>query len=53
MGGPGNDDLESIIGTSNGGPILVGFKNAVCWPLTAIPGPSDLYAIKIMLSDTS
>ncbi|MBC7262107.1 MAG: hypothetical protein H5T63_08840 [Chloroflexi bacterium] len=50
-GGPDNDDAYSVIPTSDGGFILAGFKNAISWPLNAIPGPADFYVIKT--TDTS
>ncbi|MGB9595870.1 MAG: hypothetical protein ACPL7B_06270 [Candidatus Poribacteria bacterium] len=46
-GGPDNDDLFSIIYTSDGAYLLVGVKGAVSWPLDKVPGPSDFYVIKI------
>ncbi len=50
-GGPDNDDLCSVILTSDGGVVLAGFKDAVSWPLTAIPGPADFYVVKPILVD--
>jgi len=45
-GGPDNDDPESIILTSDGGVVLVGFIDAKSWPLDQIPGPADFYVLK-------
>ncbi len=45
-GGPENDDARSVIPTSDGEFVVAGFKNAVSWPLNAIPGPADFYVIK-------
>jgi len=45
-GGPDNDDARSVIPSADGGFILAGFRDAVSWPLNAIPGPSDFYVIK-------
>lgn len=45
-GGPDNDDAYSVIPTSDGGFVLAGFRDAVSWPLNAIPGPADFYVIK-------
>jgi hypothetical protein len=47
-GGPQNDDILSVILTSDGGVVLAGFRDAVSWPLDEIPGPSDVYVIKMM-----
>ncbi|MBC7345188.1 MAG: hypothetical protein H5U03_07205, partial [Clostridia bacterium] len=46
-GGPDNDDPVSMIRTSDGGIVAVGFIDAVSWPLDKIPGPSDFYVIKM------
>jgi len=46
-GGPDNDDPVSMIRTSDGGIVAVGFMDAVSWPLDKIPGPSDFYVIKM------
>jgi len=45
-GGPDNDDAYSVILTADGGIVLAGFRDAVSWPLTAVPGPSNFYVIK-------
>lgn len=45
-GGPDNDDAKSVILTADGGVILAGFRDAVSWPLHAIPGPADYYVVK-------
>lgn len=45
-GGPDNDDAYSVIPSADGEFILAGFRDAVSWPLNAIPGPSDFYVIK-------
>ena len=50
-GGPDNDDAYAVTLTSDGGFALAGFRNAVSWPLNAIPGPSDFYVIKIADAD--
>ncbi|HOL35842.1 MAG TPA: hypothetical protein PK303_07465 [bacterium] len=42
-----NDDLYGIIRLGFDTVVIVGFKNAVSWPLTKIPGNSDIYLIKM------
>jgi hypothetical protein len=50
-GGPGNDDLRSVILTADGGVVLAGFRDSVSWPPDRIPGPADFYVIKTTAND--
>ncbi len=45
-GGADNDDAYAVIRASDGSIVLAGFVDAVSWPLTEIPGPSDFYVVK-------
>ncbi|MGC8804577.1 MAG: hypothetical protein ACP5JO_06670 [Candidatus Ratteibacteria bacterium] len=47
-----NDDLYGIIKLGSDTVMIVGFKNAVSWPLTKIPGNSDIYLIKMKYNIT-
>lgn len=49
-GGPWNDDLMAVTPTLDGALVFAGFRDAVSWPLNAIPGPADFYVTKVMLS---
>lgn len=51
-GGPENDDPVSVIRTSDGAIVVAGFKDAVSWPIQEIPGPSDVYVIKLTDAQT-
>ncbi|GIV19681.1 MAG: lipoprotein [Armatimonadota bacterium] len=42
-----NDDLYGIIRLDADTVVIVGFKNAVSWPLTKVPGNSDVYLMKM------
>ncbi|GAB4410194.1 MAG: lipoprotein [Anaerolineales bacterium] len=45
-GGADNDDARAVIRASDGSIVLAGFRDAVSWPLTEIPGPSDFYVVR-------
>ncbi|MDH7488826.1 MAG: hypothetical protein QHH80_04905 [Anaerolineae bacterium] len=45
-GGPDNDDAHAVIRAADGGIVLAGFRDAVSWPLTEVPGPSDFYVVR-------
>ncbi|MGC8916735.1 MAG: hypothetical protein ACP5NF_07135 [Thermoanaerobaculum sp.] len=46
-GGPDNDDLRAVTLCTDGGVVLAGFKDSVSWPLTAFPGPADVYVSRV------
>lgn len=45
-GGPDNDDPHAVIQAADGGVVIAGFRDAVSWPLTEIPGPADFYVVR-------
>lgn len=48
-GGKDNDDLYSVIMLDSQTIVAAGFINAVSWPLTKVPGNSDVYMIKLQV----
>ncbi len=47
LGGPQNDQARSIIRASEGGYLVVGFRDAVSWPLDQIPGMADFWVVRL------